>query len=157
MKFIISITALLLLSACLKKTQYPIIPVVESVNIDRQASKDVYQIAFTDGDGDLGLKESDTTGNFSSSQKYYYNLFMEYYHYENGAWVKPDLNGVNFYYRIPYLTPEGQNKALKGSINIDIEHVFYFPNVDSVKFEVYIADRALNESNLIETIAMVRP
>jgi len=55
--------------------------------------------------------------------------------------------------RIPVITPNGQNKSIKG----DIEVILFInnpkPNVqyDTICFDVSIVDRALNMSNTIRT------
>ena len=53
-------------------------------------------------------------------------------------------------YRIPYMEREGQNKILKGTIDVTFLYLFYNP-ADTIKYDFYIKDRALNESNIVST------
>jgi hypothetical protein len=109
-------------------------------------------IAFTDCDGDVGLRLQDTAA------PYDYNLFLTYQEYKNGKWNTPVLNPP-FYYRIPELTLPGPKKNLEGEIEVTISKPAYFPDgqADTIRFDVVLKDRALNESNKITTPAFVKP
>ena len=126
-------------------------------------------IEFTDGDGDVGLNEGDTTSPFNQSSFYHYNLYVEYFEMMDGEWVKgrldpsgnnfPTADTINFQYRIKNLTPIGQNKTLRGTINVTIEAPYYNPisnHNDSIKYRISLIDRALNISNLLETDLITR-
>lgn len=102
--------------------------------------------SFQDGDGDIGLPEPDTItpGDISI-----YNLFFTMYKKIGGEYIKlgEDELGAPLYYRIPYIEPrEGQNKILRGEINIDFE----YPTIqyDTIRYDFYITDRALHKSNI---------
>ena len=45
-------------------------------------------IAFTDGDGDIGLNESDTFGDFGYGKSNFYNFKCWYFEKKGGKWVK---------------------------------------------------------------------
>lgn len=160
---LILLIALIGLASCLKPETFPEEPAInfESFSILKDSGELV--ISFTDGNGDIGLNEDDTTGNFAPNKLYHHNLFIEYYEKDNVlGWVRgKDLSGedISFLYRIPYLTPNGNNKALKGNIEIVIEPTYYNPlssQSDTVKYRIKLVDRALNESNEIETPAIIR-
>jgi len=55
------------------------------------------------------------------------------------------------FYRIPNITPEGQNKILEGEIDIDLQFPILSNEFDTCKFSIQIWDRAQNGSNVAET------
>lgn len=160
--FIVIISALVL-SSCLKPEEYPLEPIIkyESFSITNDSASLV--ISFTDGDGDIGLKASDTTGSFSPSNYFHHNLFVEYYEKDDAlGWIKgKTLAGedIDFLYRIPYLTPNGNNKALKGEIKVTLEPTYYNPfstESDTIMYKITLADRSLKMSNTIESPVITR-
>ncbi|MBL4651396.1 MAG: hypothetical protein JKY53_00825 [Flavobacteriales bacterium] len=108
-------------------------------------------ITFKDCNGDIGLNQAD-----SIDPAYQYNLFMEYYEKQNGNWVnlKPL---IPYYYRIPVLY-DGSGNSIEGDIEITMGSYFN-PNsgFDTIKYEIYILDRALNKSNAVETGDIIKP
>lgn len=167
--FAVASLLIISVSSCLKPVSYPDEPILETIDYTKMGDSLQLSLTFTDGDGDVGLNPDDTTGDYSPSSYYHYNLYVEYYEMMEGTWVKgtqdpsgnnsPLADTVNFSYRIKNLTPVGQNKTLKGTINVTIEPIAYNPNSnhsDSVKYRVSLIDRALNISNTIETEVVVR-
>ncbi len=164
MKFVTNINFLLfaaiampLFASCLKKKEYPSVPAIEFSsftgfkNIQGKDSAAIIAITYTDGEGDIGLTQADTIAPYVGT--YYYNCFLEYYELQNGVWVKPTLNPP-FYYRIPPLVDVDQ--AVEGTIGIRLSAPFFSPSAfDTIKFSLKIADRALHESNVVETPAIV--
>lgn len=152
----------LFFTACNPEAQYPIEPVIEFNAFVPNGDKGKITINFTDGDGDIGLKESDTQPPFDTSSIYFNNYFIAYEEKVNGQWQAGlDQNGdpVEFKYRVPYVTPEGQNKALKGKIDVTIQPFYYNPmsvDSDTIRFRIKIYDRALHESNEIITDEIIR-
>jgi len=67
--------------------------------------------------------------------------------------VKPVDSTLTFNARIPILTPAGRNKNIKGDITMYLELYFarQILKSDTIGFEIYIKDRDLNESNVVET------
>ena len=108
-------------------------------------------ISFTDGDGDIGLSTSDTQAPFDTGSTYYYNLFLEYFEMHEGEWTAPPL-ALPYYYRVPRITPTGQNKALEGEISVALKPwpIAVAPH-DTVRFSVMLVDRELHESNVVYT------
>ena len=142
-------------TSCLKKEEFPVIPAIqwESYSVSKDAngydSLSFLKISYTDGDGDVGLYNSDTVS------PYKYNFFVKMFQMKNGNLqeiIFPDTN-LNFNGRIPILTPTGRNKNIKGEIEMMIEIYFARPILlsDTIAFELYIQDRALNKSNVINT------
>ena len=109
------------------------------------------ELEFTDGDGDIGFDQpsvaniSDTLSNF--------NFFVTLYDFTNGEFKKVEGLGGTQNYRIPKITREGQNKTLKGTIQIDLEHksIIY----DTIFYSFYLYDRHYNKSNTDSTDVIV--
>lgn len=151
------------LTSCLKPEVFPNEPVIKFERIEIMNDSANLIISFVDGNGDIGLLESDTTGNYHSSQKYHNNLFIEYYEKDDILGWQKGKNALGdeivFLYRVPYLTPNGKNKALKGEIKITIEPSYFNPlssQSDTVKFKIYLVDRTFNESNVVESNIITR-
>ena len=143
------------LTGCIKEQQYPIEPIIEfggfatAKDISGKDSVGQVTISYTDGDGDIGLYESD------SVEPLKYNFYIKFMQYTNKQLVEvipPDSTGT-FNARIPILTPNGRNKNIKGDITMTLQLYFarQFLLSDTIAFEIYIKDRALHKSNVIET------
>jgi len=107
------------------------------------------KISYTDGDGNIGLYDWDTV------EPYKYNFYVKMFQMKNDSLqeiIFPDSN-INFNARIPILTPTGKNKNIKGEIEMLIELYYASPILksDTIAFKLYIQDRDLNKSNVIET------
>ncbi|HOY50055.1 MAG TPA: hypothetical protein PK281_11715, partial [Flavobacteriales bacterium] len=57
--------------------------------------------------------------------------------------------------RIPYLTPDGQNKTLEGDLSMTLFTNNPFSVYDTIKYEVTVVDRALHRSNQIKTADII--
>lgn len=133
----------------------PIIKFEELVKIKGQNGKDtisIVTISFTDGDGDLGLKQSDTFPPFDTIP-YSSNFFAAYFEKQNGVFVEINL-AIPITARIPNLTPEGKNKAIEGEIDMSMQLKPGAVN-DTIRYEIYIVDRTLNHSNTVTTSPIV--
>lgn len=104
---------------------------------------------FEDGDGNMGLAESE--GIFSATS----NLFLTLYRKQNGEMVLAPPNDLlkPSSYRIPYMFRQGQNKILKGTVSVYIAYPpFYLPtDTDTIRYDFHIKDRADNISNIEST------
>lgn len=162
-KYIILFGAIsVIFGACLEPASYPPEPVIQFQSLVPNGNAAELRFGFTDGDGDVGLDQEDTTGvNCPDTCEYYYNLFLEYYELRDGVWtwieLDPEDGQVPFYYRIPRVTPSGQNPALNGEIKIDMPSYFLFSDYDTAKFEIRMVDRSLNWSNTEETEVFIKP
>ncbi len=165
--FIQSITAfvvlLVVLASCRDEETYPIIPQIQYEDfvllynpVTGIIERGVLKISFKDGDGDIGLKQNET------DPPYDYNLFITYYEIQNGDTVEVYLvdpvsgDTANFHARVPVLTPEGNNKSIKGEIEDTL--FVYNPNsdFDTIMYSIYLKDRALHKSNVIQTPLIIR-
>lgn len=147
---IFTVVALFFMNSCTDEETYPITPEIafKSLEILQNTSqKDsvVLTFSFTDGDGDIGTPQLDTSGR---------DVFVKFYELKNGVFVAFDDPFGAFNYRIPFLIPRGNNESLKGDIRINVDYNVLQPN-DTVKYEVYIKDRAGHKSNTIQTSTIV--
>ena len=107
---------------------------------------------FEDGDGDVGLKTPDGSQNDTT------DLFLTLFRKRGG--IMDTITDKNdpllpySSYRIPYMERTGVNKILKGYISVTFLYLTYSPG-DTIKYDFYIKDRALNESNVASTSAIV--
>ncbi len=155
-RFIIILSLFFIIPCCLQEPEYPVIPYIEYEDFiktpDIQGGIDdtgILKISFTDGDGDIGLAQGDTTAPFEG--EYYYNFFIKYFERQNGVFKEIVLSFPHNA-RIPVISPKGEDKAIKGEIII--ENVFIknsSSNYDTIRFQAYIVDRALHHSNTITT------
>lgn len=154
--FLVSISTFVLSTSCLKEEIFPDVPVLTYENIIPNANNVEVQVSFTDGDGDVGVEEdSDTT----------LNMYLKLYRKVDDIWTLfvPSTSGLDYSYIIPSLTPDGQNKALRGDIYLKLDHIILYDNgatlnpPDSIKFTIQISDRANNYSNIVETDAVAQP
>jgi len=167
---ILIISACFALLSCEAKQNYPDKPKIEYKdhevikNVQGRDSVINLTISYIDGDGDLGLKESQTDPPFDTG-RYANNLFMEYQERIDGEFqqVRRDKwnpeDTIGFEYRFPYVTPDGKNKSIKGDLSVKISPrpYFYYPQENYegfVKFKVSIVDRKLHQSNTITTPAI---
>lgn len=153
--------------SCKKTEDYPVEPVIKlesffKIYNSQQGIFDrgIMTISFTDGDGDIGLGQNDTTAPFD------YNFIIRYFEIQNGDTVEEELvwynkitqsyDTINHNARIPYLTPRGSSKAIRGEIEDTLQIYNYSSEFDTIFFEAYIIDRALHESNTITTPLIIR-
>lgn len=155
LKLLVIFLIVLAFVSCRKIEQMPAIPHIEYTSfavfdtldiLGNRAKGGRLKFTFEDGDGDLGLNAT------SEMQPDTTNLFFTLYRIKKGNLVlsgdddplKPSA------YRIPYMERLGQNKILKGTISVTFLYLFYSP-ADTIKYDFYILDRALNKSNIAST------
>lgn len=149
------------LSSCKKPDEFPVIPAVtyKSIYSSRNAQgyddKLTVLLDFTDGDGDVGYKDpglNDPIFDDPNSQ-YYNNYVANLFQYKNGVWISyPTILPLGG--RLPFLTPETKNKSIKGEIACDFD-VPLQATQDTFRLEVFIYDRALHQSNKVNTDAII--
>lgn len=166
----------LTLAACQKPVEYPIEPQIAYegftylFNADSTFSGEgVISFSYTDGDGDLGLDDSDTLPPFGFRDAHYYNMEVEYLKCINGEFVKTPLlsphvptsatdtvlwDTITFNARFKRLRDSEEPKAISGRMDYKLMVQNPFSPNDTVKFEIRILDRALHESNAIQTDAI---
>ena len=171
---IVVMLSVLIYSSCRKFDKFPDEPRIsyEGFLLENDIETGVTQrgvliINYQDGNGDIGLAPGDTLPPYQYGGDYYYNMVIKYFEFHNGEWeevhlVFEDLQNqtydtLTFSARIPILTPITGNQAISGFIQDTL--FLYNPlsekAYDTIKFSVYIIDRALNESNVVETPAII--
>ena len=108
------------------------------------------------------MGQGDTTGIFCPTCDFHHNIFCEYEELRDGVWVPieldPELDQVPFYYRAPRIEPSGQNKALRGTITVELAPRYYLTSAwDTLRFAVHIVDRDLQSSDTLRTISVIKP
>ncbi|MBW3131182.1 hypothetical protein [Hymenobacter profundi] len=154
-------------SSCLTAPDYPDTPSIEFENIrSERVVADIgnydtvtVTVSFRDGDGDLGLDNSETNApynlNDASGQpnKFYNNYFFQPQILRDGTFVDFNFTG-SFRYdsRFPRIPPIDRNEPKRGNLSFGLQ-IFQgtFPAGSQVRFKVSIADRALNVSNEVIT------
>ena len=128
------------------------IPVKDTIIFSNHLKRHILTYSLIDGDGDIGFKEGDTLTPFNINSAYYNNLIIDMYKIVDGYTIKVDTPEIRTYYRFrtKYIEPIGQNKTVKCTIYVNLD--FDIPSSwDSVRFDFYMYDRALNKSNVTTT------
>lgn len=148
-------------AGCEKIQSYPATPEIDyksfwlrdTVLNDNTAKVGTLLFDFVDGDGDFGLFQPDS-GETDTTKLY--NLYLTFYQKINDEFV-PDtslLSELSFpVYYFDAMSREGQVKALKGSVSLTLE--YFIIKYDTIKYDFYIIDRALNKSNVVTTPEIV--
>jgi len=163
LKYILVFTVLVMVS-CNDEEDLPDEPVINSVDYIEE-ERDL-QFTFTDGDGNFGLPPSDTLPPFQPLEdevnnipnEFHNNLWLDIYVLRSGTYELIETPNP-FDFRIPLLTPTGQNKQLRVTTTYDLSFDFqdllvsgdYFDLGDTLRFDVTIVDRDLNVSNVATT------
>jgi len=160
-----------LFASCQKPVEYPIEPHIAYegftyiFNADSTfTGEGILSFSYTDGDGDLGLDDRDTVAPFGPNDTYYYNMIVDYMKCVNGEFVKMPLlswnqqtqsyDTVSFNARFHRLRDNDDPKAISGTMEYTMPVQNPLSPDDTIKFEVRIIDRALHESNVIQTDAI---
>ena len=148
---------LTLFFSCKKREEFSNIPYLEFTKYEIKDSVDALgnitklcelHLFFTDGDGDIGLFEEDTIAPFD------YNLFVNYFEMKKNSLQQIiDTLRPPYHIRIPDLMPTGQNKSLKVDLKYDVDVTYR--NSDTIKFELKLFDRALNESEWVSSSLII--
>ncbi len=115
----------------------------------------VLVFSFEDGDGDLGLDPQDTFPPFNLGSPYYYNIYTFYYEKIGGQFQEVTISEfstdtIRFHGRFPRLDKQYPDRYLKGTLRYKLPY-FLPRKSDTVRFRVFIYDRALHRSNEILT------
>ncbi len=157
--------------SCQKPVEYPIEPKIAYegftylMNPDSTFSgQGIISFSYTDGDGDLGLNEADTMPPFGLHDAHYYNMVVDYLKCVNGEFVKMPLlswnvqtqtyDTISFNARFKRLRDSEEPKAISGTMDYTLIVQNPLSPNDTIKFEIRILDRALHESNVIQTDAI---
>lgn len=162
--FILYFTLITVFTSCFPDANYPDEPAIEFESFSSDSTVGYLRIGFTDGDGDLGLNSSgaDMQAPYDSGSFYHHNLYLIYMEKDdqNGWEVGKDLAGdsILFKYRVKRIQKNTES-GLKGTIEIKIEPTYYntlSDQSDTIKYRMKLIDRALNESNWVDTDPIIR-
>jgi len=168
---------MLIVWACQKEVEYPVEPHIEYTgftylfNADSTFSGEgIVSFSYTDGDGDLGLDDNDTMAPFGPNDSHYYNMVIDYMKLVDGQFVKMPLlsphvpidsadtqlyDTVSFNARFHRLLDQDDPKAISGTMEYTMPVQNPLSPNDTIRFEIRILDRALHESNTIQTESII--
>lgn len=171
----ITVCVILILTGCVAEPEYSNTPAITYENIEHFPSEGsdridsvVVNISFQDGDGDLGLQTRDSLPPFNlinpdgSQNQYYHNYFAKLQRKENGEFTDLSFADETFSLngRFPLLNTLGKKTALEGELRFTFD-MFYnsllspVESEDTIRLEITIVDRSLNESNSVLTDPIV--
>ncbi len=151
-----------LISSCYKEPNFSLNPKIDFDNIKKEiridqftgSNKDsvIVTIDFQDGDGDLGLDETEKA---IAQQNDDFNYLIKSFRRKNGNFVEfTPLVPLSGYF--PKLKNDDRIGPIEGILSYTIEFPHPFtPKRDTVKFEVQIKDRSGNLSNSVETAEVI--
>lgn len=145
---LLGILGITLFHGCVEPPDYPIEPVIAFVemnktqivaqtipeNANRNLDTLIITFSFTDGDGDLGKSEGDTT----------YNVFL----------IDSRLGNAGESFQIKTIPQAGVTNGISGEMTVKIPKIFCFPNSaprDKMTYSIQILDNAGHYSNIIQT------
>lgn len=139
-------------SSCVREKTFSPVPAIQFERFVTYGhdSADCF-IKFQDGDGDIGIPASDNTSPDDLKMKYLYKGTDGTFLPVDSSFGTPHFDTLFYSYRVPYLTPAGQYKALDGEIKIKLRTQPLFAVGHVVKFEIILTDRAGNKSNMVTT------
>lgn len=159
-----SVVIILILFGCkpesLGYSNTPQIDLLQLTLLKNRSQKDSIiqlEIAYQDGDGDIGLSDTDTLAPFNIGSPFAHNLpitFMvendsgEFVELRNERTGRPYGNNHE---RIPLITPTGKYKSIDGTMLVNLTANPAAQNPTRVFLEIQLIDRALNISNKIQT------
>ncbi len=145
--FILAITGTVVYS-CVKKTTYPKTPEIEYQAFYPFVGDSAdFQIKFTDGDGDIGVSETDSTRTLFVT--YYFkdtvtNKYRAYY-----STLFNDTLRTGYVVRAP--SDSYQGKPISGEVSVRLQQFRHSKKIKNVKYVVCLFDKAGNKSNVITT------
>lgn len=156
-------------NSCKKESSFPVVPIISFKEFKKYGNDSATcSINFTDGDGDIGLQQYDTIAPYNASSRYHYNFYLVYYYMDyKGDWKTydmkpstPKMDTLQFAYRIPNLTQDGQKKSLEGEVRVRLNAPYSVPDTvvhGFFKFKIVLIDRALHTSNEVDSGPISQP
>lgn len=143
---------------CLPDPAFPLEPTLTFKSLStREDGTATLTLAFTDGDGNVGLTQADTLPPFCQTCEHHYNLVGQYEEWVDSGWRSPTLL-VPYAYRVPVAEPTGSSPALDGTIEVELTSWYLTgTGADSVRFQWTLWDRDLNPSNGASTGSLAVP
>ena len=156
------VSSLVCLQSCYQEPEFSLVPEITYRSIEKEirvdqftgANKDsvIITLDFRDGDGDLGLNETEKA---AAELRGDYNYVVRVFRKRRGVFQEFSP-GIPYSGYFPQLRTDGRLGPIEAvlSYSIDFPHPFT-PRRDSLKFEIYIKDLAGNVSNTVETDVIV--
>mgnify|MGYP001567384653 CR=1 FL=1 len=133
----------------------------ESIDLIKDANgKDsIIELAiyFEDGDGDIGLTDTDTAAPFNYGSPYFHNMPIKYLVKDGSGNYTELINPIdmepygNKHQRVPVLTPTSKHKLITGTLRVFLNANPLNTKPADAKFEIRLMDRNLNISNTVTT------
>ena len=136
-------------------------PVVKYMDFNVVKETQAYfHFGFTDPDGDIGLKNSDTDGVYKYPSIYNsdFHMRLQILNYQ-GVWqdtavynnttLKKDT--LQFLYRIPFVDNQSKDKSLTGEVYVEMTGYRFITSIKKFRYQFYIFDRAQHKSNVVTT------
>ena len=149
------LAVVLALSSCQEKLDFPIEPQITYEGFQYLMDADstltgegILSIGYTDGDGDLGLDDADTTYPFGLGDPFYYNLLIDYFRWDGSQFV---ADTIHFNARFKRLTAGEDPQSILGTINYRMMLRNPLHPDDTVQLQIRIVDRAQHISNTVTT------
>jgi hypothetical protein len=150
-------------SSCVKKANYPDVPVISYNNFFAYGSGSITDSAlllinFTDGNGNIGYSQQ--LG--APIDLYIVPLIYVYATNTFQPIIESGDTALTFPYSIPNITPSGSDKELNGIIQVNFENFIQeqissltgfssVADIHRLQFKVWMYDNAGNKSNVLIT------
>lgn len=143
-----------ILLACVKKKSYPTLPEIEYKDFFPYVGDSAdLQVKFTDGDGDIGVKESDSTRTFWVTYYYKDTITSKYVAYYNQ--LAQDTLRTGYIIKLPEDSYKG--KPISGEISVRLQRLRHSKRIKNVKYVIHLFDAAGNKSNVITSPEITIP
>ncbi len=159
------------ISSCVKEKNFPSAPVITFKDITNKKVSTTdglttlsgidCTIKFTDGDGDVGVSSTDPIPDLKVVYQFK-GIDGKFHPYDNST--TSGFDTLNFPYRIPDITPQGQYKALEGEIKIQLRGEPLFPFYPLVPLQnatfrlaIIMRDRANHYSDWVYSDEVTNP
>lgn len=138
--------------SCVKKKSYPTIPEVDYKDFVYFTGDSADLTAtFTDGNGDIGVSEGDSTRTFWYTYYYFDTITQKYRAYYNQLF--------NDTLRIGYIVNKPndsyKDKPISGEIKVRMQKFRHITQIKKVKYVFYLYDAAGNKSNVITSPELI--
>lgn len=139
---------------CVKKKGYPTTPEIEYKYFTPYVGDSAdFSVKFTDGDGDIGVDESDTTKTLYVNYYYKDTITQKYIGYYNP--LTNDTLKTGYVVKKPSDAYKGI--PITGEVRVRIQKYRHSKKIKNIRYVVYLLDAAGNKSNVITTPDFVVP
>ena len=145
--FVCGIVGMIIFS-CVKKTTYPKTPEIEYKDWGPfPVDSGQIEIKFTDGDGNIGVSDEDTTRTLYITYYYKDTISQKYVGYYSQ--IFKDTLRTGYVVRAPEDSYQG--KPISGEVSVRLQQYRHSKKIKNVKYVIYLFDKDGNKSNVITT------